>query len=541
MSHHFGIPRSGFIGFFFSDSEVVSAWLRKDNVTKRRLVIRCVFVYRCLPDIRHNDAVLPRRIAGHFRSILITSILECDFPVRKVGLLQAKDVRSSRTPEVLLPKPFCSHILGDFQRDAHKRLFVGDHHTACDLAVCARSQHNRAVRCCRFAAAGSIADRISFGYANFSHGIGNLVTIVLLGQVLPSHRLCVHRCIVRLRRIGERGVLFSGYHICAVIIVGIGRRDCLPCGDLAVSQILGDSLAILSHLIAAFEHQRDRLAQTCRVVLIVPNLGGFDGDLFHSMLVFNRRNTCGALVGGDIENRFAAFSISYSKRIVGFNDLVACRHAGFLPEVLLLLALNILIHAQNHRGPVVVGVEGDGVNGGITGSIGLQACHLYQGASRLAFRRLVAAIQLDRDGLPHAVLVVVVVPDLQHGEAEVLVIVLILDDCGARRGCGINALDRVTSLYQISLVFLPGVGLLFAVDIGGQIAHNRRQRGSQIESGILITVLRACNLCLFAIFFFSERYCDTSIDIVRKQLHDDRSRALTVVVVVVDPFLLDRC
>ena len=363
---------------------------------------------------------------------------------------------------------------------------------------------------------------------------------MILGQIGPRYCILIDQLKVCLEIFTEPAVLFKGILRRLTISLIQNNRciDGLSSRFFCLCQILGDNLIALSHLIAAFENQRDRLAVRS-IFAIVPNLGGFDDNLFHSMLVFERRNTCGALVGGDVRaSVFAGFNCQGTRGV----QRVSGRDRNFLPEVLLLLALNILIHAQNHRGPVVVGVERDGVNGGIAGSIGLQACHLCQGASRLAFRRLVAAIQVDRDdGLPHAVLVVVVVPDLQHGEAEVLVIVLILDDCGARRGCGINALDRVASLYQISLVFLPGVGLLFAVDIGGQIAHNRRQRGSQIESGILITVLRACNLCLFAIFFFSERYCDTSIDIVRKQLHDDRSRALTVVVVVVDPFLLDRC
>ena len=228
----------------------------------------------------------------------------------------------------------------------------------------------------------------------------------------------------------------------------------------------------------------------------------------------------------------------------------------FLPEVFKFNAVFILVHTQDHGGPVVGRVQRDGINRCGAGGIRLEAGHLNQCSGwhsrtvRSSRDRLGALVQLNRDAVrTQVVLIILIVPDLQHTQAVMFGVVGIGNgSLGVRSGIlhsritgcirGVfqyNALDGIAG--QTSLIFHPGVDLLHAVNVSRQIINGGGKERILNKLGILIARLCAgLDLLCAAVL---QRDFDAGLHVVGIQLHGHAGRPLAVLVAFIVPDLHD--
>ena len=266
--------------------------------------------------------------------------------------------------------------------------------------------------------------------------------------------------------------------------------------------------------------------------------------------ILNRANPSGALVGRDV--------------IIVTNLCRTCSNLGisgvgqvsdFLPEVLHFLAVFEFVHTQNHGRPVVAIVKS---NSPIIGrcrriricrgsSINLDVGHLNRsGRSDLL-------VQLNLDTVRTFVaLIALVVPNLQHCQAELAGGVGVgnggLVTCvGNRRinlavGVGSifigqhDALNSVAQSHQRSLVLNPGVGLLHAVHVGGQVVHDAGEGRRHITGSGVVGSVGTSGVAL-AGRRIREHHTDAGVLVVGVQLHGHGGGPLAVLVGAVVPGL----
>ena len=160
--------------------------------------------------------------------------------------------------------------------------------------------------------------------------------------------------------------------------------------------------------------------------------------------------------------------------------------------------------------------------------------------------------QLDSHGFPLARFVIVVLPDLQHGQAEAVRRVGVGDDgpqalIGDRvlafaLGIGVfgqfDGFDRVAGAFQRRRILQPGVGLLHAVHIHRQVRDIRlERRGLHINLSALVGVNGRLGGILVR-HVVSQCHRDARLLIVGIQDHGHGLRPLAVLVVLVVPGLL---
>ena len=255
----------------------------------------------------------------------------------------------------------------------------------------------------------TVGDHIASRYVNFDHLVSDLMSVIVLGQIIPG---------------------YSGR-------ISVDGDGLFRFGNIAVSEIIG----FIIHFIAAFQAYLYVFAQAIKAFFSRPSLGRAHADLFRFMCVGQFGN----------EGQFAIFicyfidavngnGVLASTSIYGERDclsVLVCVDAirsvsgkhEFLPGVFVIVAVCRVehLHAAHHGGPVVSGVQGN----------------VVQIAINLFLLDPIAVQFRIQHGGPYAVAVVVVVPVLGHGNAETAVIVDVFElrlsglaDCDGRNGRG---------------------------------------------------------------------------------------------------------
>ena len=310
----------------------------------------------------------------------------------------------------------------------------------------------------------------------FNHLVGDLVAVVVLGQVGPFDGSAIQQAVTGFFL---QSLVFGFSKIGRVIPFGLGIHG----HRLGIGVHVGDFIRNLDyfavfvlfvHLILANQTQLDILAQTVLVVFIVPHLGGFHfggglfmlvgqlGDVGDSAAVFGaffgvnaghaagighfgRASSSGGGIGAAVfadivlEGTFVILGVNYSYAISNIIPLVVLaecvsRRAEieglFTPLIFNQFAINIiLIHTFDHGRPIV-GLGQDHevlLSGRIGGRLlgGHDARHLLPilGLGSIWFaisiiQRIIFFPQFQDHAIrPHAVTIILVVPGLGNGNA----------------------------------------------------------------------------------------------------------------------------